>query len=664
LTPPTIRALLPHTFAALLGRFHRLTPIQKQGIPPILAGRDVLLSAPSASGKTEAYLAPLLERLLEGHTPGLLIVSPTRALANDLRRRLESPLAQLGVSLGRYTGEHKERVTDTLPQISITTPEALDSLLARHPSLLDGVGAVVLDEIHLLDGNPRGDQLRILLHRLGSLARRHVQRLAASATVAEAEALAGRYLSAPLVVKVTGTRRIYARGFYGADLASLARHLTELANHGFRKLLVFCNSRNAVEWVAIGLAGRTPFSDALFTHHGSLSQGQRERVERRFQEAPAAVAVATLTLELGIDVGTVDYVLLRGVPPGIDSMLQRIGRGNRRTGISRVGYVYESAGERLLYRVMLDRAVHGDLCAPPYAFRPGVLVQQALVLAGSLGHLTAERLKAVVPPAIEQTLPGDWAGALLEKMVGADLLERAPAHRYVLGEGAEQRYAAGRLHGNIAAVPEMDVVDRLTGGVVGRVAIGGEPVRDTLRLGGHGRRPVAAREGQVLTDVVSRAGPARFPRRGVPPVPFALARAIAAQLGADAGQVLFGRSGAHFVVLHGLGTTGALLLGQLTADALSKRRVLRVTPFTLRLAAPPRKLPQPGPPDLLRVLRQREHQLAALCAMGPYQRHLPVSLRRDAVRGAADLDGVAAFLARAELVEISSPEVPTTWLEL
>jgi ATP-dependent Lhr-like helicase len=658
-----LHAALPRTFAALLGRFPRLFPVQAQGVPPVLAGRDTLLSAPSASGKTEAYLAPLTERLLAGGERGgarVLIVSPTRALANDLHRRLEGPLARLGVSFGRHTGEHKERAGGALPEMAVITPEALDSLLARRSAALGGVCAVVVDEIHLLDGTARGDQLRVLLHRLSTEARAPVQRVAASATVTRARALAERYLQDPVLVEVPGTRRIYARGFEGRDGEALAGHLGELAAHGFRKILAFANSRNEVERVAAALLRRTPFGDAVFAHHGSLSQAQRERTEHRFWEAPAALAVATLTLELGLDIGTVDYVLLLTVPPGVDSLLQRIGRGNRRTGMSRVGYVYESEAERLLYRVLVERAVRGDLCAAPYALRPGVLVQQALVMAGGAGYVNADGLARAIPPSMRRELPEDAPAAILERAAEAGLLERAPGARYVLGEGAERRYAAGRLHGNIDSPREVDVVDRLTGEVVGRIAGGPEPPE--LRLGGRGRRLVVARAGQVLTDSVGGGGAARFAAHGVPPVSFALARAVTAALGLAPGEVAWARTEAGCLVLHGLGTAGALLLGQLVAERLGKRRVLRVTPFTLLLSRAPGALPRPDPAQVTRVLGAREGRLARLCAMGPYHRHLPSGMRRAAVRAAADLDHIAAFLAGAGMREVAP--APRLWLDL
>ncbi|MBI4880451.1 MAG: DEAD/DEAH box helicase, partial [Planctomycetes bacterium] len=198
-----VRDLLPRTLNAFFGRFANFTSVQEQAIPALLGGRDALLCAPTASGKTEAYAAPLVERMLGApRCPyRILFISPTRALANDLKRRLEERMAQLGVAFGRHTGEHKERVEGHPPEVAVMTPESLDSLLARRAAALAGVISVVLDEVHVLDGTPRGDHARLLLHRLDQCAAARPQRVAASATVDRPAEVAGRYLREALVVE-------------------------------------------------------------------------------------------------------------------------------------------------------------------------------------------------------------------------------------------------------------------------------------------------------------------------------------------------------------------------------------------------------------------------------------------------------------------------------
>jgi ATP-dependent Lhr-like helicase len=358
-----LKRRLGRSYSAFFGRFDRLSTVQIEALPHLLDGRDVLITAPTASGKTEAFAAPAVEMILAGERgqARAVFVSPTRALANDLKRRLEGRFADLEVGLGRYTGDHKERIDGALPETCITTPESLDSLLARRAKALENVRMIVCDEIHVLDGSPRGDQLRVLLHRLELATCSRPQRVAVSATVDEPERTASRYLHDAHVVSVAGARQIHAKAFFGRSPAAMADHLATLANHGLRKVLVLCNRRDDVERYASTLHGHCVFDTAVFPHHGSLSRQVRERTERRFLEAPAAVAFATMTLELGIDIGTVDYVLLAGPPPDVSSLLQRIGRGGRRTSSSRAGYAVENAGEEFVFRVLFQSGVRHRL---------------------------------------------------------------------------------------------------------------------------------------------------------------------------------------------------------------------------------------------------------------------------------------------------------------
>ncbi|NTU80372.1 MAG: DEAD/DEAH box helicase, partial [Chloroflexales bacterium] len=164
-----LKARLPRTWPAFFERYGSFTAAQMAAIPPLLAGEGLLLCAPTASGKTAAVLAPLVERYCPPVRPPkqlrILYLTPTRALVNDLRSRLAHPLASIGVGLGVKTSDGafaKGRPPDVL----ITTPESLDALLAADARLFARLRAVVIDELHLFDGTPRGDQLRALLARL------------------------------------------------------------------------------------------------------------------------------------------------------------------------------------------------------------------------------------------------------------------------------------------------------------------------------------------------------------------------------------------------------------------------------------------------------------------------------------------------------------------
>lgn len=656
-----VRARLPRVFGPFFRRFPALSAVQRVAIPAIAAGRDVLLAAPTGTGKTEAYLAPLVEALLDAPSAPLrlLLVSPTRALANDLYRRVGGPLAELGLPVGRRTGEHKDLDAGRPPDIAVTTPEALDALLARRPGSLRGVRAVAVDEIHVLDGTPRGDQLRLLLHRLDAVAEAPVQRVAASATVAAPAALAARHLRDAVIVDVGGGRPIRARAFVGLQPPDLVAHLDTIAAAGGRKVLVFARSRSTVEQIATALRDRTRFADRIFPHHASLSRRRRELTERRFLEAPAAVAVATMTLELGIDIGTVDYVLLAGPPSSVGALLQQGGRGGRRGAKdTALGYAFADPVERALFRVMLRRAGRGDLCADATDFRPGVLIQQALVLAGGEGHVTRERLAAVVPPALAAEWPPTLIDDVLAGAVAAGLLEAPLSGRHVLGPSAERRWHRGEVHGNIGDEGGTEVFDRLTGDLLGTSERPERAEDGPLKLGGRARRVALVTSDRVLTDAVGGEAPARFRPRPAPPLGFALARAWAEARGAALDALLQWPEGGATRVLHGLGAHGGALLADCIRAARPDDRpdpVFEVDAMTLGLSRPLDGVPPATDDHARRFVAAHEKSLARSLGMGPYHRHLPTPLRREAVLRASPLRAVCAYLATARVVTLEQP---------
>jgi ATP-dependent Lhr-like helicase len=647
------RRLLPYTWGPWFGRFSELREIQQRAIPAILRRRDALLCSATASGKTEAYAAPAAEIAIAAGRPtaAVLIVSPTRALANDLKRRLEGPMQLVDLSFGRCTGEHKERAGGGLPSVVVTTPEALDSLLARRPSHLRGTQIVVVDEIHVLDNTPRGDQLRFLLQRLDLVAGRRVQRVAASATVEDPEALAARYLRAPEVIVVPGARKILGRAFSGSSTAAMGRHLDELAAAGCRKVLVFCNSRNAVERYAAGLLGRTRFGDHVHAHHGSLAKQRRERTERLFQSAPAGVCFATLTLEMGIDIGTVDYVLLASPPASVAGLLQRIGRGGRRGDTTRAGYCADDAAQEFLFRKLFELGKNGQLCAPPYACRPATLAQQALVLAASRGCLERSDLVAIVPPALASELDSMVVDGLLDALVQAELLARSGSQRWVPTETIELRYERGTLHSNIDDDGGIEVVDRMTGDSIGHI---GEAPGRKFGIGGSHRDLVGAVAGRLLTDAGDAAEPARYITRSGPVTSLRLGRAVAEALGAAPREILLLGSEPEWILLHGLGTAGAGLLASLLRDE-AKLPTVRSTAYACRISRPLDRLPRCSEAYLQAFLENQAPKLEARAQPGPWAKHLPMAVRTAFVRRALGFDEVRRFLEEGVLRRVDAP---------
>ncbi|MCP5098485.1 MAG: DEAD/DEAH box helicase, partial [Chloroflexi bacterium] len=157
LTPQAVKALIPHAWPLFFARYGRFTPVQQQAIPPIVNGNDTLVIAPTAAGKTEAVIAPLVERYWWSlQQPGMriLYICPTRALVRDLYERLSPAFLDTAVTLGMKTGD--VAMPTQIPTILLTTPESTDSLLTRNAKLFINLQAIVLDEIHLFDNTPRG----------------------------------------------------------------------------------------------------------------------------------------------------------------------------------------------------------------------------------------------------------------------------------------------------------------------------------------------------------------------------------------------------------------------------------------------------------------------------------------------------------------------------
>src|SRR5690606_11301324 len=192
------RDALHHSWYAFFGRFGNLRQVQIDAIPPIVAGKNVLVGAATASGKTEAVVAPLVERILAARHKEpeirLLIISPTRALCNDLFRRLEGPIQTCRLQIDLKTGDSPTLNLKEPAQVLITTPESLDSMLSRRPQILQNVSAMMIDELHMMDNIARGDQLRCLLERLQRVVKTPLQICAASATLSDAERIARRFL--------------------------------------------------------------------------------------------------------------------------------------------------------------------------------------------------------------------------------------------------------------------------------------------------------------------------------------------------------------------------------------------------------------------------------------------------------------------------------------
>ncbi|SOC53732.1 ATP-dependent helicase Lhr and Lhr-like helicase [Ornithinimicrobium cerasi] len=326
-----------------------LRPLQEQAVGPVLSGDDALLLAPTAGGKTEAALFPLLSRMRSEQWEGLsvLYVCPLKALLNNLEPRVSGYAGWLGrraqVRHGDTPQSVRRRQVRERPDILLTTPESLESMLVSRlvdpRQVFADVRTVVVDEVHAFAGDDRGWHLLAVLERLTALTGRPLQRIGLSATVGNAEQLLGwlqgsnKAAEVPAIVVApdagAGVTPEVQLDYVGT--IDNAATVIDALHHG-EKRLVFADSRRTVETLAEGLRER---HTETFVSHSSLSVDERRRAEQAFAEARDCVIVSTSTLELGIDVGDLDRVLQVGAPMTVASLLQRLGRTGRRSGTSR-----------------------------------------------------------------------------------------------------------------------------------------------------------------------------------------------------------------------------------------------------------------------------------------------------------------------------------------
>jgi ATP-dependent Lhr-like helicase len=395
------RLIDPRVATAFYGRFESLREAQQATIEPILAGRNIILSSGTGSGKTEAMMAPLMSRFwreaAETDALGLIYIAPTKALVNDLEKRLYPPLYSLGLRVGIRHGDRDDLASGQRVHVLVTTPESLDVMLFRRDAALSCVRAVVIDEVHLLYNTQRGLQLSILLQRLQDILSTPFQWGALSATIGEPsdvfDFLAGSD-EAPVFLSYPSHRTIDAQIRHVATETDFLDLIRKLTDGRPTKLLVFANSRRECERLA-GIIQHDPtLRHAVFAHYSSLSPEIRLDTERKFAASDTAICMATSTLELGIDIGDIDAVLLWGVPGGVESFLQQIGRGNRRAqktnAVCLIPDTSESIGwDALRFALLVDAASKGEFSRRrPYELYGAVAQQMLSVIASDSGRFT------------------------------------------------------------------------------------------------------------------------------------------------------------------------------------------------------------------------------------------------------------------------------------
>jgi ATP-dependent helicase Lhr and Lhr-like helicase len=419
----------------------KLRPIQEQAIAPILSGNtDLIISAATAGGKTEAAFLPIFSRLLQEPAPGIRVlgISPLKALINDQHRRLSEIGDRLHIPVTPWHGDiasnKKQKVLKNPAGIILITPESLEALLTLRgsalPTLLENLNYITIDEMHCFIGSERGRQLQSLMHRLEIALDRWIPRIGLSATLGDmslaaqflrpGQSDAVQFISPPssggaLKIQVRGYRKTLADWETlqtGATDAS--RDELEISQHLFTHLrgtrnLIFMNGRGSVEKYADLLrrhCEQAQVPNEFWPHHGSLSKELREEAEAYLRSDRPSNLVCTTTLEMGIDVGAVLSIAQVGAPFSVASMRQRIGRSGRRAGDAAIARFYVTVPDaefeldpqdalypELVQMIAILKLLLSGWCEPPivHKLHLSTLIQQILSLIAQQGGIRADQ---------------------------------------------------------------------------------------------------------------------------------------------------------------------------------------------------------------------------------------------------------------------------------
>ena len=392
--PDPLSRFDPAVSAWFRDRFDAPTEPQRRGWPEIARGGDVLITAPTGSGKTLAAFLHAVNRLLRAARTGhledctrVVYVSPLKALSADIRRNLETPLREIvaraaadgpglppiraALRTGDTPASERAGMLRKPPHILVTTPESLYLLLTarRGREMLAGADTVIVDEVHALARDKRGSHLALSLERLDRLAGRPLQRIGLSATVRPLGAVA-RFLSpapedGPRVVHIGHRRTLDLRvEVPGTELGAVASHevMEDIRDRmaaligAHRTTLIFVNTRRMAERLTHDLEEKLP-EGAVTAHHGSLARVKRAEAERRLAAGELSAIVATASLELGIDIGSVDLVCQLGSPRSIAVALQRVGRSGHWLGATPKGRFFPATRDELVECAALLTAI-------------------------------------------------------------------------------------------------------------------------------------------------------------------------------------------------------------------------------------------------------------------------------------------------------------------
>ena len=355
--------------------FEELTEIQKEAIPEILEEKNCLIIAPTGSGKTECATIPIFSKLKTRKVSKkikALYITPLRALNRDVFKRIinyaENENLKIEIRHGDTSQANRKRITDNPPDILITTPETLVNLLSqkKHLDALSDLEWVIIDEVHELLASERGSQLCLSLERLQIKSKNQIHRIGLSATVGNPEE-AGRFLVGTdrkfQLIHDTSLRNydvdvVFVDGIMDDVAVKIIEYIKK--EQITSPVLLFTNSRGESERLSSILKQKTSINVEL--HHGSLSRQVREETEDMLRDGKSGIVVCTSSLELGLDIGSVELVIHYGSPRQVSKFMQRIGRSKHDRGDSARGLIItENADDEFEIQAIIERIKEGSI---------------------------------------------------------------------------------------------------------------------------------------------------------------------------------------------------------------------------------------------------------------------------------------------------------------
>ena len=455
---------------------------------------NLLLTSSTASGKTEAAFFPILTELCENppSSVGVLYIAPLKSLINDQFFRMEELLEQSGVAVTHWHGDvaqsHKKKLLEKPRGILQVTPESLESMLINRSNdivrLFGDLRFIVIDEIHTLTGSDRGNQILCQLARIGRLIGHHPRRVGLSATIGDAQKAAdwlgagsGRDTDVPLFEAGKIRWRLGMEHFYIQNAKTEQATETKDDDKPFvggipydagysymydcvrdRKSLVFSNSREETEYLCATfrqIAKNRGDQDVFLIHHGNLSAAIREEAELKMKDEESfAVTCATVTMELGIDIGRLERVLQNQSPNSVTSFLQRLGRSGRRGQPPEMMMVFREEDplpntplpqlipwELLKAIAIVQLYIEERFIEPPNVRKLpySLLFHQTLSVLASSGELTPRRLAdrvLALPPFVG--VPKEDYKVLILSMLNNDFLEMTEEKTLIVGLAGER----------------------------------------------------------------------------------------------------------------------------------------------------------------------------------------------------------------------------------